>query len=259
MASTVKWFGHVNVNATDLTASSEFYRRNFGLEVLWRTEPDEPQDGALFGLPGPVKWRGELLSDHRGRRGPLLDLLQWTQPVTPAQPRPAGTAGFTRLVFSRPDAPAGGTVLNDPDGTPITVVRGSGPAPRLAGVEISCASLAESVSYYQDTLGLPVYRDGAVATVRLPGARDTFRITLRAADGAPPPDTHRAHDVGIHRVAIVVTGIDAGSLPPRSTGVHDVDLGGGLGGVRASFFTDPDGAVLEYIAGGLGSAPAAAG
>jgi catechol 2,3-dioxygenase-like lactoylglutathione lyase family enzyme len=257
MTTTVKWFGHVNVNATDLEASSDFYRRNFGLEVLWRTEPAEPQDGALFGAPGPVKWRGELLCDHRGRRGPLLDLLQWTQPATAARPRPAGSAGFARLIFSRPDAPAGGTVLHDPDGTPIAVVRGSGPGPQLAGVEISCGSLTESVRYYQDVLGLPVYRDGPQATVRLPGARDTFRISLQAADGAPA-DTHRAYDVGIHRMAIVVTDIDADSLPPRSTGVHDVDLGSGLGAVRASFFSDPDGAVLEYIADGLGSTPATA-
>jgi catechol 2,3-dioxygenase-like lactoylglutathione lyase family enzyme len=34
MSLTVKWFGHVNVNATDLVASGDFYRRNFGLEVL---------------------------------------------------------------------------------------------------------------------------------------------------------------------------------------------------------------------------------
>jgi catechol 2,3-dioxygenase-like lactoylglutathione lyase family enzyme len=256
VATTVKWFGHVNVNATDLEASSDFYRRNFGLQVLWRTEPVEPQDGALFGVSGPVTWRGELLSDHRGRRGPLLDLLQWTQPATAARRRPAGSAGFARLVFSRPDAPADGTVLHDPDGTPIAVVRGSGPGPQLAGVEISCGSLTESVGYYQHVLGLPVYTDGPQATVRLPGARDTFRITLRAADGAPT-DTHRAYDAGIHRVAMVVTDIGAGSLPPRSTGVHDVELGSGLGRVRASFFSDPDGAVLEYVADGLGSAPAA--
>jgi hypothetical protein len=39
--------------------------------------------------------------------------------------------------------------------------------------------------------------------------------------------------------------------------VHDVELGSGLGVVQAAFFTDPNGAVLEYIADGLGTAPAA--
>jgi catechol 2,3-dioxygenase-like lactoylglutathione lyase family enzyme len=263
---TIKWFGHVNVNATDLEASSDFYRRNFGLDVLWRTEPPEAQDGALFGLPGPVRWRGELLCDHRGRRGPVLDLLQWIQPATTVRARPDGSAGFARLVFSRPDAPADGTVMHDPDGTPIAVVRGDGPQPELAGVEISCTSLTESVTYYRDVLGLPVYADGPLATVRratvrratvrLPGARDTFRIILRAAEGAPL-DSHRASDVGIHRVAIVVTEIEAASLPPHSTGAHDVELGSGLGRVRAAFFTDPNGAVLEYVADGLAAAPAA--
>jgi hypothetical protein len=92
--------------------------------------------------------------------------------------------------------------------------------------------------------------------VRLPGARDTFRIVLRAADGAPL-DSHRASDMGIHRIAIVVTAIEAASFPPSSTGVHDVELGSGLGRVRAAFFTDPNGAVLEYIADGLGTVPAA--
>lgn len=256
MAATIKWFGHVNVNATDLDTSSDFYRHNFGLRVLWRTEPAAAQDGAVFGLSGPVKWRGELLCDYRGRRGPVLDLLQWKQPATAPRLRPAGSGGFARLIFSHPDAPADGTVMHDPDGTPIAVVRGSRPEPQLAGVDILCRSLTESVSYYQDVLGLPVYREGAQATVRLSGARDTFRITLRAADGAPP-DTHRAYDVGIHRVAMVVTGMAADSLPPRSTGLHDVELGGGLGQVQASFFSDPDGAVLEYVADGLGSASAA--
>jgi catechol 2,3-dioxygenase-like lactoylglutathione lyase family enzyme len=253
---TIKWFGHVNVNATDLAASSDFYRRNFGLDVLWHTEPPEAQDGALFGLPGPVRWRGELLCDHRGRRGPLLDLLQWVQPATTVRARPDGSAGFARLVFSRPDVPADGTVMHDPDGTPIVVVRGDGPRPELAGVEISCTSLPESVTYYRDVLGLPVYADGPLATVRLPGARDTFRILLRAAEGAPL-DSHGASDVGIHRVAIVVTEITAAGLPADSTGVHDVELGSGLGRVRAAFFTDPNGAVLEYISDGLGTAPAA--
>jgi catechol 2,3-dioxygenase-like lactoylglutathione lyase family enzyme len=257
VVTTVKWFGHVNVNATNLDASGDFYRRNFGLRILWRTEPQEPQDGALFGVSGPVMWRGELLCDHRGRRGPLLDLLQWKQPATAARPRPASSAGFSRLVFSRPDAPADGTLLHDPDGTPIVVVRGSGPEPELAGVEILCSSLTESVGYYENVLGLPVYRDGPRAIVRLPGARDTFRITLRAADGAQA-EPHRAYDVGIHRVAMVVTGLREGALPPGSTGVHDVELGGGLGRVRASLFSDPDGAVLEYVADGLGSTPAAA-
>jgi catechol 2,3-dioxygenase-like lactoylglutathione lyase family enzyme len=253
---TVKWFGHVNVNATDLVASSDFYRRNFGLQVLWQTEPAQAQDGAVFDIPGPVRWRGELLCDHRGRRGPLLDLLQWIEPATTVRARPDGSAGFARLVFSHPDAPADGTVTHDPDGTPIRVVPGDGPRPELAGVEISCSSLAESAAYYQDVLGLPVYADGPQATVRLPGARDKFRIILRAADGALP-DSHRACDVGIHRVAIVVTEITAAGLPPRSTGVHDVELGSGLGVVQAAFFTDPNGAVLEYIADGLGTAPAA--
>ena len=256
MSLTVKWFGHVNVNATDLVASGDFYRRNFGLEVLWHTEPAQAQDGAVFGIPGPVRWRGELLCDHRGRRGPLLDLLQWIEPATTVRARPDSCAGFARLVFSRPDAPADGTVMHDPDGTPILVVRGEGPRPELAGVEISCTSLAESVAYYRDVLGLPVYADGARATVRLPGARDKFRIILRAADGAPL-DSHGACDVGIHRVAIVVTEITAAGLPPRSTGVHDVELGSGLGTVQAAFFPDPNGAVLEYIADGLGTAPAA--
>lgn len=256
MSITIKWFGHVNVNATDLAASSDFYRRNFGLDVLWHTEPPEAQDGALFGLPGPVRWRGELLCDHRGRRGPLLDLLQWVQPATTVRARPDGSAGFARLVFSRPDVPADGTVMHDPDGTPIVVVRGDGPRPELAGVEISCTSLPESVTYYRDVLGLPVYADGPLATVRLPGARDTFRILLRAAEGAPL-DSHGASDVGIHRVAIVVTEITAAGLPADSTGVHDVELGSGLGRVRAAFFTDPNGAVLEYISDGLGTAPAA--
>jgi catechol 2,3-dioxygenase-like lactoylglutathione lyase family enzyme len=279
MTTAVKWFGHVNVNATDLGRSSRFYRERFGLDVLWRTEPGSAQDGALFGRPGqPMSWRGELLADHRGRRGPLLDLLQWAQPTTATSYRPADAAGFARLVFAVPDVAAvlatggaggrradgapetaapGSGVLSDPDGTPVLVTRGDANQPEFVGVQINCASLEQSVAWYRGVAGLTVEEHGEQATVRLPGGRDRFRITLIQVLGARPYP-HAPYEAGIHRLAMVADEIDAGGLPAASTGLHEVELGSGLGRVRAVLFPDPDGAVLEFVERGLGTTPAAA-
>ncbi len=258
MSTTVKWFGHVNVNATDLAASSRFYREVVGLRTLWHTEPGYPQDGALFGLAGtPLDWRGDLLADHRGRRGPLLDLLEWTAPPTAAPVRtPSG--GFGRLVFEVPSLPIGEGELElyDPDGTPVLLVGADVEAPTFCAVEVRCRSLEESIRYYRDRLGLTVTRlDERTAQAHLSGRRDTFRIRLVDSPGAARAQ-RRATQAGIYRLAMVVDRIDVAHLPPESTGVHHVELGSGLGSVVATLWPDPDGAVLEYVERGLGTTPA---
>ena len=55
---------HCNVNCRDLDRSVAFYRDELGLTPLVRTAPS-PQDGAGFGLSGPVRWDAWMMSDGR--------------------------------------------------------------------------------------------------------------------------------------------------------------------------------------------------
>jgi catechol 2,3-dioxygenase-like lactoylglutathione lyase family enzyme len=295
-STTLRWFAHANVNTSDVGRGERFYTEVLGLHPAARTAPAEPQDGTGFAMGGVmVQWAGVLLSDHRGGRGPLVDLLQWKLPPTEGAPAAELThLGLSALRFGVADVesvvaaarrvngantavdrfhhqdPAGDrdvVVIRDADGTRIEVVQGD-PAPEYRGVRINCSDLARSIPFYEDAFGLEVAapRDVVVtetgggagrfraATASIPGQPDGFTIELTewrapASVGTPPGAGNHA---GIYRVAIVVDDIEAshqrvlGVLPSAVAPVDVVVFDDGPL-VRASFYPDPDGAIVELI------------
>jgi catechol 2,3-dioxygenase-like lactoylglutathione lyase family enzyme len=288
-----RWFAHANVNALDLAESERFYTTCFDLSAQWRTAPAEPQDGAGFGMPGQgVRWEGALLADHRGVRGPVVDLLEWKEPPTAGRANGgASDLGLNAFLFAvadlddverrlvgvgarvvrvTEDDPASGgevVITEDPSGTRVEVRAGAG-AGTYQGVRINCTSLARSTEFYRESLAVEgddvrsVSRsDGGRFDVRrmyLPGQRDRFFVELTqwrepVPSGRPTPVGNHA---GIYRMALSVHDIDATwetllAVVPDAPPPVTVALGPGLPDVRASFFPDPDGAILEYLERGI--------
>jgi catechol 2,3-dioxygenase-like lactoylglutathione lyase family enzyme len=270
-----RWFAHANVNAVDLADSERFYTTNFELEPQGRTAPATTQDGAGFGLPGvPVRWRGVFLADHRGPRGPVVDLLQWLEPPTEgvAYDRP-DHLGLVALRFRVPDldataarlaaagAPAhredGSVATADPSGTRVEVFAGEGPI-TYAGIRVNCSDLDRSAAFYRAALHLEA--DEPESTARwtaqrlyLPGQRDQFSVWLTQWRSGPVGTPYAAgHHAGIYRTALFADDAEASYEDVRRV-VPDVAppvvvaLGEGLADVWAIFFPDPDGAVLELV------------
>lgn len=238
-----KWFAHANVNTTDLSAAEAFYVSCFDLTPQWRTEPAQPQDGTGFGMPGQqVQWRGALLTDHRGLRGPLVDLLEWTLPATEGRPyEEPHHLGLSSLLFAVPSlektvarlqaagAPAdrlliGATntvVTADPGGTRIEVTEDPGrPAATYVGIRVNCSDLEVSSAFYRGALQLvagdrqdaTVVADGSVTgTFRsqrhvLPHRPDSFFVALTQwldPVAIGVPYTTGNH-AGIYRLALAV-------------------------------------------------------
>ena len=147
---------------------------------------------------------------------------------------------------------------------------------RFGGVRANCADFARSLAWYREVVGLrnddPRMldvlgddADGADAVGRLetvdlyvPGRRDGFRVALTewhdpVPVGAPPPF---GNATGIYRIALTVDDIDDGwadlaASMPDPPPVVTVDLGETLGTMRAVFFPDPDGAIVELLERGL--------
>lgn len=228
LPTSLRWFAHANVNTADVVAGERFYTEALGLTPQARTAPAEPQDGSGFAMPGvPVQWQGVLLGDHRGGRGPLVDLLQWKLP--PTEGVAAGELthlGLSALRFGVSDmeravASSAGpversthrdkggdtevTVVRDPDGTRIELVV-TATAPVYRGVRVNCTDLERSVRFYRDAFGLDAAEPRTVdvagaggdavgsfraATVFIPGQPDGFTIELtqwiRPAPVGTPP------------------------------------------------------------------------
>jgi catechol 2,3-dioxygenase-like lactoylglutathione lyase family enzyme len=242
-----RYFAHVNLNTPDLDRALGFYRDRLGLAVGWRTEPEVPQDGALFGLDGTaVAWRGALLVGPQGGRGPMLDLLQWTRPATGGVAASGARLGLTRLVVGVPEALLGdGALVVDPDGCEVELVAAD--ASVLLGVVLVCSSLPRSEAFYREVMGFEVDGDARGARVHLPGGRDRFSIFLREAECPLEPPSLDATAAGLFRVAILVDAIDPRRLPPGAGPLCDAELGDELGLVRAVLLPDPDGVTLEYV------------
>lgn len=280
-----RWFAHVNVNCSDLERSTRYYQDVLGLSPRWYTAPP-PQDGAGFGLPGqPVRWEGQLLTDWRGLRGPVLDLLDWKQPApAPAASIEPSTPGLHSIVIAAADldeiASSSGTVgapfavgdgwtgeattgvmTSDPDGITIQAVQSE--KSTLLGVRLNTTDLEGSRRFFAEVLGL----DSREATMRegdrrclvhFPGNRNTFQIELLEPVGASTIGVPREpNQIGIFRIALLAEDLAAAYDELRSHGVEvlappvDVALGEGIPTVRALFFRGPEGCVLEYIEGGL--------
>lgn len=279
---TPRWFVHANVNTHDLEAARRFYADGLGLAVASTTSPTTPQDGAGFCIPSDaVRWEGLMLADHRGARGPMVDLIEWTDPVTaPTPDLGLHKIGLAALQFEADDvarvaAAVGGTVHRfgdeevlvapDPDGTPVEVRPGAH-AIRYAGIRVNCSDLERSVEFYAGALGLrptgpvgEVEVDGGAAAFRSqrlalesrPGefAVELTQWTLPLAHGIALPSGNHA---GIYRLAALVDDIAEAhrellALVPGAEPAVDIDVGAHFPLVRAMFFPDPDGATLEYI------------
>ena len=165
-----------------------------------------------------------------------------------------------------------GFVTRDPDGALFVIVESADGAatPRFAGVALSVASLASAVPWYERLLGIrasapePCAADGAAlglsgiarwreATL---AARSSFAIRLveweqpRGARTAP----RAANALGLYRMALLVE--DAGKacaqldeLGLAHSGSVWLDMGPDIpiDGLHAGFFSDPDGACIEWI------------
>ncbi len=92
---------HVNVNCSELDRSLAFYRDALGLIPLSHTAPI-PQDGAGFGMPGPVQWDAWIIHDDRGLAAQGIDLLEWKLPPPVGVPATANELGLSRLLLATP-------------------------------------------------------------------------------------------------------------------------------------------------------------
>jgi catechol 2,3-dioxygenase-like lactoylglutathione lyase family enzyme len=149
------------------------------------------------------------------------------------------------------------------------------PAPTIDAVEgvgITVSSLDRAVRFYTEVLFFEVVAtwEGAGAAharlVGVPGARartarlrlgeETVELTEYAGGGNRPiPPDSRSHDRWFQHVAIIVSDMDQASLWLARHGVEPVSLGPQrlpdsnpkAGGIRAFYFKDPDGHVLEIL------------
>lgn len=161
---------------------------------------------------------------------------------------------------------------HDPGGTAIELTDGAA-ATTYAGVRVNCSDLDRSVDWYRNALGLAAAPNRAVevldeggstvarfcaADVFVPHHPRSFHLELTewtdpAATGVPYATGNHA---GVYRVALTVDDIDVAysdlrrALPDAAPPVT-VDLGETLGPMRALFFTDPDGSVVELLEQGL--------
>ena len=159
-------------------------------------------------------------------------------------------------------------VVLDPDDTRVELTSRATPA--MTGVRVNCSELDRAARFYE-VIGMsvgparrvelavddgPPAAGGGTLVARSASLDDSGVFSLELAEwqdpaptGAPPAG---GHHVGIYRVAIMVDDVDAdyqqirrqvpGLAPPV-----DVDVGPDLPLVRALFFPDPDGTIIELI------------
>ncbi len=287
---------HVNVNCSNLERSRRFYAAGLGLEAAVRTVPEQVQPGAAFGL-GEARWDAWILTGTSGFDGGAIDLLEWQVPPPTGRPPVAlNQCGFQRLGALVPDLDAtmcsavehGGAVwsepfehanddgtsvrivlANDPDGTAIELVEGSGP--RLSFVSVTCADFGRSLAFYRalgftevarfpsaTDDGAHLHVDGSVAmeeaVLTAPGGGEV--LLMLASFTTPPaaPAAPRvANTLGMWRTALLVPDIDAATATlaaERIATISDpvsMEMGPGLPVLRFVCFAGPDGEVIELI------------
>jgi catechol 2,3-dioxygenase-like lactoylglutathione lyase family enzyme len=272
---------HANINCSALDRSLKLYRDVLGLVPVAYTAPDTAQDGAAFGLES-AQWEAWIFghADSSGP-GPVVDLLQWKVPdPVPMSEGPAGaeSTGFCGVVFARRDlleqrrrleaagvkvsattadsgsGQPGALEVHDHDGTALEVVGGDRDV--LAGVVVACSDVSASLPFYRDYLGFTVEEEtpGRPERARAVLAdAGGFRVHLRSLGGRSQTGRRPANALGIFRVALLTADIDADYAELCSAGVHcwsapaDLEMGSGLGSLRAMLFADPDGAAWELI------------
>ncbi len=97
---------YVNLNCTDLLASSRWYQRLLGFEAesdIW----DEALPGEVFGVQGVVHVRSQRLTLRDRETDCIIQLQQWQDPGTEGRPYPdAHHHGFNRVVLAVEDVDA---------------------------------------------------------------------------------------------------------------------------------------------------------
>lgn len=233
---------HCNVNCRDLDRSLAFYRDRLGLQALTRTVP-EPQDGSGFGIDGTAQWDAWMMTGERV--APMIDLLEWKQPLPEGEAHPVDALGMVELHLTSP-AVDRATRVTDPDG--VGLVLEPGPELALRGVTLNVSDLTTSSAWYKRVLGLEKSDHG----LRIPGDDFEIRLAQTASELAPYA---AANHVGIYRIAFLVDdAADAVAEIRQRGGVCPdpvwLDMGPTIpiDGLWAAFFEDPDGTCLELIA-----------
>ena len=273
---------HANINCSALNRSLGLYRDVLGLVPVVYTAPDAAQNGAVFGLAS-AQWEAWILGsvDVPAGSGPVVDLLNWKVPgPVPLSEGAVGArgTGFRAAVLARRDPleqcrrleaagvrvssadPASGSgqlgarEVRDHDGTALEVVSAERDA--FAGLVVGCSDLSASLPFYRDRLGFTVEQeaeerpDRARAVLADAGG---FRVHLRELGSDTRIGRLPANALGIFRVALLTTDIAADYAELRSAGVYcwsapaDLEMGPGLGSLKAMLFADPDGAAWELI------------
>lgn len=98
---------HVNINCSDLDASSEWYQRVLGVTpIAPRAEPPAAS-GAGFGFDGDCEYRADFLAVGGRPDSFILDLLEWKTPKPIGTPSvEANHLGPFRMAFQVSDAAA---------------------------------------------------------------------------------------------------------------------------------------------------------
>lgn len=284
---------HVNVNCSNLERSRAFYVDSLGLSLGVRTTVDHPQPGAGFGLER-AQWDAWILLGPNGYDGGAIDLLEWIEPVPAGRvPERGNIAGFQRLgvrvpdldavldrvgersrddvrVHARPDGREVRIVhVGDPDGTPIELVEGGGPA--LAFVAVACADLDRSIACYRALGFRELARfssendDGGSLRVEGPVAVDEVmlsppgggEVTVILVGFRTPPVESRerrpANALGIWRLALLVPEVAAARASLVASGMEpisepvEMEMGESLPNLRFVCARGPDGEVIELI------------
>jgi len=104
---------HININCSDLDASSAWYQRVLGVEpIAPRAEPPAA-DGAGFGFQGDCDYRADFLAVGGRADSFILDLLEWKNPKPMGVPSvEANHLGPFRMAFQVDDAQACCTELD---------------------------------------------------------------------------------------------------------------------------------------------------
>ncbi len=230
---------HLNVNCSDLTASSAFYVDRLGFTPVIHTAPTEPQPGHAFGLDR-AQWEAWLLEG--GQPGPLVDLLQWQLP--PPVPAALTGMGWRSLELTHPSI---NEATADPDGVPIMIARG--PATALVGARVRSVDPDRAVAFHCEVMGMRRADDpGCVVD------DNGFTIAFDRVDevsGATPPAP--ANRIGIFRMAMLTDDLDGRYRRLVERGVPCLSppatlrMGPGLPPLRALLFRGPDGNGLELI------------
>lgn len=98
---------HININCSDLDASSDWYQRVLGVvPIAPRAEPP-PASGAGFGFEGECRYRADFLAVGGNPESLILDLLEWQNPKPVGTPHAeANHLGLFRMAFMVDDAQA---------------------------------------------------------------------------------------------------------------------------------------------------------